>query len=616
MQAIDNARGGTNATQHTPARMPQLHIDTEQPQFNPMLLGAGEIRLPDTARGLTLGHLMGATTNKRKLISAVLAGPLLVAGAICAGAQTAKPNLTIILDSSRSMWGQINGINKVVSARTVIGKLAKTHAAKLDFGLVSYGHRRNGGCGDIEVLLAPGAHKPAKITKTVNAIKPNGSTPIAEALKAAAAAAKFKERNASLLLISDGLDNCSGDPCAVAGALKSQSPGLSIHVIAFDRKEQASLKKLACIAEKTGGTFTPATGEAVLMEAATGVADRVLAPPAPAVAAPAAAPPPQAAPETTASMQPPEQPLPATPAPTATMQPPAQPPQIAMAPPPDRKPGAAQPMPESAKTAKGDAATPNTPAKPTPVSLSASLVDGGEKLQNGLVWRIFEPKPTKSGKYKLVGSYRTPAPTAALAPGEYLVNAAYGLAHLTKKIQVQAGQSYQETFILNAGGLRLGATLTNGESIPPNSIRYDIFAGEADQFGNRKKILGDAKPGLIIRLNAGAYHVVSVYGDANAVVRADVAVEPGRLTEATINHAAARVTFKLVLQPGGEALADTQWNVLTPGGDVVKESAGALPTHILAAGTYSVLARHQGKNYTRDFEVVPGDVKQIEVVTQ
>ncbi|MDH3579958.1 MAG: VWA domain-containing protein, partial [Hyphomicrobiales bacterium] len=480
--------------------MLQLHIDTEQPQFNPMLLGAGEIRLADTACGLTLGFLMRATMNKRKFISAVLAVPLLVAGAICASAQRAKPNLTIILDSSRSMWGQIDGINKVVSVRAAIGQLAKTHAEKLDLGLVSYGHRRTGGCSDIEVLLSPGAHKPAKITKTVNAIKPNGSTPIAEALKAAATAAKFKQRDASLLLISDGLDNCSGDPCAVAGALKAQAAGLSIHVIAFDRKEQASLKKLACIAKKTGGTFTPATGEAILLQAATAVADRVATPPAPAVAAPAPPSPPQTMPETTATVQLPEPtatvqlPEPTAtvqlPEPTATMQPPAQPPQAAMAPPPDRKPGATPPEPQAAKAAKGDAATPEAPAKPTPVSLSATLVEGGEKLQNGLVWRVFEPKPTKGGKYKLVGSYREAEPTAALPPGEYLVNAAYGLAHLTKKIKILAGQSYQETFILNAGGLRLGATLTNGESIPPNSIRYDIFAGEADQFGTRKKILG------------------------------------------------------------------------------------------------------------------------------
>ena len=52
---------------------------------------------------------------------------------------------------------------------------------------------------------------------------------------------------------------------------------------------------------------------------------------------------------------------------------------------------------------------------------------------------------------------------------------------------------------------------------------------------------------------------------------------------------------------------------MTPGGDVVKESAGALPTHILSAGRYTVLARHQGKDYSQDFVVNTGDVKQIEV---
>jgi len=93
-------------------------------------------------------------------------------------------------------------------------------------------------------------------------------------------------------------------------------------------------------------------------------------------------------------------------------------------------------------------------------------------------------------------------------------------------------------------------------------------------------------------------------------------VEPGKLTDATINHSAAKITLKLVNQPGGEALANTQWNILTPAGDIVKESAGALPSHILAPGSYTVLARHQGKNYTRDFDVEAGEPMQVEVVIQ
>ena len=536
---------------------------------------------------------MHTTKRWTRLVSAALAGLFVALPAPPLRSQDDKPNLTIILDSSRSMWGQIDGINKVVSVRTVIGELAKKSAGKLNLGLVSYGHRRSGDCRDIEVLLPPGSYKPAKVAKTVNAVKPTGSTPIAASLETAANVAEFKKRKTDLLLISDGLDNCSGNPCAVAGKLKSQSASLSIHVIAFDRKKQASLKKLSCIAEKTGGSFASTASEKALAAAATQVVSRILAPAPPPVAQAQEPAPSPAVPETPRLSTPQA----ATPLPQA--------------PPAEQKAA-----PQQMTAAKSKPETARAPAKPAPVTLSARLVEGGEKLQNGIVWRIFEPKPDKSGKYKLVGTYRNPEPTDALVPGEYLVNAAYGLAHLTKKIQVQAGQSLQEDFVLNAGGLRLGAVLTNGAAIPPNSVRYDIFAGEADQFGNRKKILADAKPGLILRLNAGAYHVVSVYGDANAVVRTDIAVEPGRLTEATVNHAAAKVTFKLVLQPGGEALADTQWSLLTPGGDVVKESAGALPTHVLAAGTYSVLARHDGKNYSRDFEVATGDVKQIEVVVR
>ena len=85
------------------------------------------------------------------------------------------------------------------------------------------------------------------------------------------------------------------------------------------------------------------------------------------------------------------------------------------------------------------------------------------------------------------------------------------------------------------------------------------------------------KPDVVIRLNAGIYRIVSTYGDANAQVEADVTVEAGKLSEATVSHSAARVTFKLVAREGGEALPDTQWTVQTADGEVVKRSVGALP---------------------------------------
>ena len=168
--------------------------------------------------------------------------------------------------------------------------------------------------------------------------------------------------------------------------------------------------------------------------------------------------------------------------------------------------------------------------------------------------------------------------------------------------------------MLNTGGLKLTATLPNGETAPEGAVKFDILSDEEDQRGNRDMILHNAKPGLTIRLNAGAYRVESLYGDANAVVRADVTVEPGKVTEATIKQTGSKTTFKLVQTLGGEALADTKWTLLTSAGDVVKENAGALPTHILAPGSYAVVADHGGLSYTRKFSIETGDAKQIEVV--
>jgi hypothetical protein len=207
-------------------------------------------------------------------------------------------------------------------------------------------------------------------------------------------------------------------------------------------------------------------------------------------------------------------------------------------------------------------------------------------------------------------------PTAALLPGEYLVNAAYGLSNLTKKIKVESGRSLEETFVLNTGALKLAAVLPDGAPAPEGAVRFDILSDEEDQFGSRDKILANAKPGIVIRLNAGAYRIESLYGDANAVVRADVTVEPGKVTEATIKQTGAKTTFKLVQSLGGEALADTKWTILTSAGDVVKENAGALPTHILAPGSYAVIADHGGLTYTRKFSIELGQPKQVEVVVE
>jgi hypothetical protein len=267
------------------------------------------------------------------------------------------------------------------------------------------------------------------------------------------------------------------------------------------------------------------------------------------------------------------------------------------------------------------------PAGQGQVRLKALLTDDGQSIDQGLVWRIFADKPSgdktviaaaadSSGRAKLVATQREASPQLRLPVGDYIVNVGFGRASLTRRLVVKAGDNGQEKFVINAGGLRLNALVGNSETPAPNTIAYDIYSDERDQFGQRNKVLSGAKPALIIRLNSGIYHLVSTYGDANAKVELDVTVEPGKLTEATIAHAAGKATFKLVQRAGGDALTDTQWSITTPQGETVKESVGALPTHTLSPGPYIVTAKQGGRAYRREFKVQHGGMTQVEVMRQ
>jgi hypothetical protein len=83
-----------------------------------------------------------------------------------------------------------------------------------------------------------------------------------------------------------------------------------------------------------------------------------------------------------------------------------------------------------------------------------------------------------------------------------------------------------------------------------------------------------------------------------------------------VTHRAAVITLKLVSDKGGEALANTAWSVITPGGDVIKESIGAFPRVVLSEGEYRAIAKNEGKVYERSFNVVNGVDGEVEVVAR
>jgi hypothetical protein len=179
---------------------------------------------------------------------------------------------------------------------------------------------------------------------------------------------------------------------------------------------------------------------------------------------------------------------------------------------------------------------------------------------------------------------------------------------------VAEGQN-SKSMVLEAGGLRLNAAVTGDVPIPINLLRFDVFiAGGSD--ADRVLVAQGLGANDIVTVNAGTYHIVSYFGDVNAIVRADLRVEPGQLTDATLYHRAAQASFKLVSEPGGEAIADVDWTVKTQdGASTVYTNTGAFPSTVLQEGDYIVFAKRGETVFNRTFEILPGQPKEVEVLT-
>jgi len=256
-------------------------------------------------------------------------------------------------------------------------------------------------------------------------------------------------------------------------------------------------------------------------------------------------------------------------------------------------------------------AVPMVPAGHVALALSARYGRDAPAIGSGLVWRVYAAKPDATGVFRLIKEDRAASPTFVLPPGNYVVHASLGLASAAKAVQLRA-ETVREVFEIPAGGIRLEARVGDVR-IPAGQISFDIFTGSQFDTTERRPIAQNVLTGDFVLLPEGTYYIVSNYGDGNSVVRSDVRVQAAKLTDIVVTHRAAVMTLKLVNESGGEALANTQWTVLTPGGDVIKESIGAFPRVVLAEGDYHVIARNEGKTYQRDFKVITGVDGEIEV---
>ncbi len=291
--------------------------------------------------------------------------------------------------------------------------------------------------------------------------------------------------------------------------------------------------------------------------------------------------------------------------------------------------------------ASGASADPATADGQATLSLSAVLNGASSPLTGSLRWRVFDAHADPDGAHPLIVEFNLAQPTLTLPPGNYVVHVAFGLASATKRVTL-GPEVRSDRLTLSAGALRIGGTVAD-TPIDPSKLSLAIYVPEGRN-PEGKLVYAKAKAGDVIVLPEGVYHIVSTYLDTeggrylastaapntgksaapappttlptNSIVNADIKVVSGKLVDVTLRHRCATMTLKLVNKPGGEALANTTFTVLTPGGDVIRELIGAFPSIVLAEGEYAVVARHDAKTYQSSFEVQSGMDRDVEVVAQ
>jgi len=168
--------------------------------------------------------------------------------------------IEFVLDSSGSMWGWAGDGLKIDLAKQVLLDIASRLPGDAIVGLRAYGHRDKT-CQDTELLVVPAPLDVALLRDRVGALRPHGKTPIAASLLRAAQDLKDKGAGGHLgerivVLVTDGIETCGGDPCETAAGLNDLLVRAS--VVGFGLGAEVDRSSLQCMADATGGLYAEA----------------------------------------------------------------------------------------------------------------------------------------------------------------------------------------------------------------------------------------------------------------------------------------------------------------------------------------------------------------------
>lgn len=566
---------------------------------------------------------------------------IVVAAAVASWPATAAepPSVLVVFDGSGSMWGQLEGDrrNKLTLARDAVrsGLAKMTPGARV--GVMSYGHRRGGDCGDVELAVRPETGMQERIAGFLDKLNPRGRGPITNALKEAAKSFGGAPGPRSIVLIHDDADNCQLDPCSALADLEREGPGIAVHVVSLGVRRE-DVRGLSCFQARTGGSHfivaTPAQAGPAIEEALRLAAARAETPPS-SVAVPV--------PE-------PKQ---------AVRQP--------VSPPPQGRTGVQlaaaladgmDPHPQPARWRIARRGETGSIWEGDGASLFVELPAGAYEIEAWLGFvqskgsvEVVEGKPQTLKVVLGAGLLTLPAPAPqstpvivaaardaivalkrvdagaemlafqrglvpeiALVPGNYIVEMTIGASRLRRVVGVRAGQTSPLDETLALGGVELTAIQAGSQTAVENAL-VSLYEDDPDAPQGRREVWRSAASPATAVLPVGTYYAVAQKGDAEA--RERIVVRAGEIERRAIALEIARLGLTLRLAGGRlEPKEPVSHRIerLDAAGDVHVASRMSA-SFLVPAGRYRIESRAgEGNAITvRDVDLKGGAREQIAI---
>lgn len=528
----------------------------------------------------------------------------------------AQDRSIIVLDASGSMWGQIDGRPKLEIAREALGTVLSEMPQEAELGLMAYGHREKGSCADIELVVPPGPGTAQAIAEAANAMKFLGKTPLTESVRRAAAELRSTEAKATVILITDGIETCEADPCALGAELEASGVDFTAHVVGFGLTAEEGAT-VACLAENTGGRYIEAKDAGSLVEALK---------------------------TTVVVAQPEPQPAPEPPPPPAALAENVDPVLhlVEGGPEPDEKIASDAYFDFFAIAPDGTVAT---EAATTIYGRSKGALPAGRYQMRTTLHEVVVTQEVEIGPESalsqpvavldagILNLTLRPAPGAEPDPdafweirgpddvsdygyqrafrvfpvGEYGLNARLGSAEISQSVIIEAGKTTDVDLVIGVGLAAVEATYTEGMKVEGGDHFVEIFEAKKAIDGSRKSMGYGYGAGLTFDLPAGDYVAAVRLGAAQAEVPFSVAV--GERTDITVplNAGVAAITVP------GDAFIEVLAGKADINGNRASVDYGYGPTlqTTLPAGDYLVVISKDDKRAETPLTVRAGDRTEL-----